>query len=291
MENKRAWYNVIKLNYTGLIRTEKNNVMKINVLSAIVLLLVVSSCSTSKTAYFENLDIEEMSGKMDVGNYELRIAPDDMLSITVSSVVPDAAAPYNLPAVSYSEPGKQELTIVPNLQVYTVDKNGYIYFPIVGRIRAEGMTRNELSKFIEDKIRPELKDPFVLVQFMNFKVVVLGEVKTQGQISVQTERMSIHDAIGAAGDLTIYGERKNVLLMREENGKRIFHRFDLTDQSLFESPYFYLRQNDVVYVMPNKAQRNNSNYNQLAQYRISVVSTVVSAISVLASLAIALFIK
>ena len=265
--------------------------MKINVLSAIVLLLVVSSCSTSKTAYFENLDIEEMSGKMDVGNYELRIAPDDMLSITVSSVVPDAAAPYNLPAVSYSEPGKQELTIVPNLQVYTVDKNGYIYFPIVGRIRAEGMTRNELSKFIEDKIRPELKDPFVLVQFMNFKVVVLGEVKTPGQISVQTERMSILDAIGAAGDLTIYGERKYVLLMREENGKRIFHRFDLTDQSLFESPYFYLRQNDVVYVMPNKAQRNNSNYNQLAQYRISVVSTVVSAISVLASLAIALFIK
>lgn len=280
-----------KIDYTGLIRTEKNNVMKINVLSAIVLLLVVSSCSTSKTAYFENLDIEEMSGKMDVGNYELRIAPDDMLSITVSSVVPDAAAPYNLPAVSYSEPGKQELTIVPNLQVYTVDKNGYIYFPIVGRIRAEGMTRNELSKFIEDKIRPELKDPFVLVQFMNFKVVVLGEVKTPGQISVQTERMSILDAIGAAGDLTIYGERKNVLLMREENGKRIFHRFDLTDQSLFESPYFYLRQNDVVYVMPNKAQRNNSNYNQLAQYRISVVSTVVSAISVLASLAIALFIK
>ena len=103
--------------------------------------------------------------------------------------------------------------------------------------------------------------------------------------------MSILDAIGAAGDLTIYGERKNVLLMREENGKRIFHRFDSTDQSLFESPYFYLRQNDVVYVMPNKAQRNISNYNQLAQYRISVVSTVVSAISVLASLAIALFIK
>ena len=265
--------------------------MKINVLRAIVLLLVVSSCSTSKTAYFENLDIEEMSGKMEVGNYELRIAPDDMLSITVSSVVPDAAAPYNLPAVSYSEPGKQELTIVPNLQVYTVDKNGYIYFPIVGRIRVEGMTRNELSKFIEDKIRPEVKDPFVLVQFMNFKVVVLGEVKNPGQISVQTERMSILDAIGAAGDLTIYGERKNVLLMREENGKRIFHRFDLTDQSLFGSPYFYLRQNDVVYVMPNKAQRNNSNYNQLAQYRISVVGTVVSAISVLASLAIALFIK
>ncbi|MFR7681227.1 MAG: polysaccharide biosynthesis/export family protein [Bacteroides thetaiotaomicron] len=104
-----------------------------------------------------------------------------------------------------------------------VDKNGYIYFPIVGRIRAEGMTRNELSKFIEDKIRPELKRSFCIgTNSWNFKVVVLGEVKTQGQISVQTERMSILDAIGAAGDLTIYGERKNVLLMREENGESGF---------------------------------------------------------------------
>ena len=153
------------------------------------------------------------------------------------------------------------------------------------------MTRNELAKYIEDKIRPELEDPFVLVQFMNFKVVVLGEVKNPGQIPVQTERVSVLDAIGAAGDLTIYGERKNVLLIREEDGKRIFHRFDLTDKALFESPYFYLKQNDVVYVMPNRAQRNNSDYNQLASYRISVAGTVVSAISVLASLAIALFIK
>lgn len=265
--------------------------MKINQLSILALLLLVTSCATNKATYFENLDVEQMSGQIDVGNYELRIAPDDMLSITVSSVVPDAAAPYNLPAVSYSEPGKQELTIVPNLQVYTVSREGDIYFPTIGRIHAAGLTRNELAKYIEDKIRPELKDPFVLVQFMNFKVVVLGEVKYPGQIPVQTERLSILDAIGAAGDLTIYGERTNVLLIREENGKRIYHRYDLTDKTLFESPYFYLQQNDVVYVMPNKAQRNNSNYNQLASYRISVAGTIVSAISVLASLAIALFIK
>lgn len=265
--------------------------MKINHLSILALLLIVTSCATNKATYFENLDPEQMSGTVDVGNYELRIAPDDMLSITVSSVVPDAASPYNLPAVSYSEPGKQELTIVPNLQVYTVSRDGDIHFPIVGRIHVAGMTRNELAKYIEDKIRPELKDPFVLVQFMNFKVVVLGEVKNPGQIQVQTERLSVLDAIGAAGDLTIYGERKNVLLIREEDGKRIFHHFDLTDKALFESPYFYLKQNDVVYVMPNKAQRNNSNYNQLASYRISVAGTIVSAVSVLASLAIALFIR
>ena len=254
-------------------------------------MLFVTSACTNKTTYFANLDVEQMSGKIDVGDYELRIAPDDMLSITVSSVVPDAAAPYNLPAVSYSEPGKSELTIVPNLQVYTVSRDGDIYFPTVGRIHVEGMTRNELAKYIEDKIRPELEDPFVLVQFMNFKVVVLGEVKNPGQIPVQTERVSILDAIGAAGDLTVYGERENVLLIREENGKRIYHRFNLSDVSIFESPYFYLRQNDVVYVMPNKAQQKNSNYNQFSQYRISIVSTVVSAVSVLTSLAIALFIR
>ncbi len=265
--------------------------MKINVLSALAILLLATSCATNKTTYFDNLNVAEMSGQVDVGNYELRIAPDDMLSITVSSVVPDAASPYNLPAVSYSEPGKEELTIVPNLQVYTVSKEGYIHFPIVGRIHAAGLTRNELAKYIEDKIRPELEDPFVLVQFMNFKVVVLGEVRIPGQIQVQTERISILDAIGAAGDMTIYGERKNVLLIREEEGKRVFHRFDLTDKATFESPYFYLKQNDVVYVMPNRAQRNNSDYNQLASYRISVAGTIVSAISVLASLAIALFIK
>ena len=136
--------------------------MKINRLSIFALLLMVTSCATNKTTYFENLDVEQISGQVDVGNYELRIAPDDMLSITVSSVVPDAAAPYNLPAVSYSEPGKEELTIVPNLQVYTVSRDGDIYFPIVGRIHAAGMTRNELAKYIEDKIRPELEDPFVL---------------------------------------------------------------------------------------------------------------------------------
>ena len=264
--------------------------MRINVLGILFLLFVTSAC-TNKTTYFANLDVEQMSGKIDVGDYELRIAPDDMLSITVSSVVPDAAAPYNLPAVSYSEPGKSELTIVPNLQVYTVSRDGDIYFPTVGRIHVEGMTRNELAKYIEDKIRPELEDPFVLVQFMNFKVVVLGEVKNPGQIPVQTERVSILDAIGAAGDLTVYGERENVLLIREENGKRIYHRFNLSDVSIFESPYFYLRQNDVVYVMPNKAQQKNSNYNQFSQYRISIVSTVVSAVSVLTSLAIALVIR
>ncbi len=153
------------------------------------------------------------------------------------------------------------------------------------------MTRTELSRYIEDKIRPDLIDPFVLVQFMNFKVVVLGEVKNPGQIPFQTDRVSIFDALGAAGDITNYGERQNVLLIREENGKRIYHTYDLTDKSVFESPYYYLRQNDVIYVSPNKAQRENSTYNQQSQYRMSVVGTIVSVVSVLASLAIALFIK
>ncbi len=254
------------------------------------LLLCVTSCKTTQV-YMPTQELAAISGQVDVGNYELRIVPDDMLSITVSSSVPDAASPYNLPAVSYSKPGNRELTVVPNLQVYTVNRDGNINFPVIGEIHVEGMTRTELSQFIEDKIRPDLVDPFVLVQFMNFKVVVLGEVKNPGQIPFQTDRVSIFDALGAAGDITNYGERSNLLLIREQDGKRIYHTFDLTDKALFESPYYYLQQNDVIYVSPNKAQQGNSKYNQQSQYRISVTSSIISAISVLASLCIALFIR
>ncbi len=264
--------------------------MKINVLAIATLLLCATSCKTTEP-YLPIEELKEMSGKVDIGNYELRIVPDDMLSITVTSSVPDAATPYNLPAVSYSTPGEKELTVTPNLQVYTVSSEGNIYFPVLGEIHVAGMTRNELSKYIEDRISHDIDDPFVLVQFMNFKVVVLGEVEHPGQIPFQTDRVSIFDALGAAGDITNYGKRDDILLIREENGKRIYHTYDLTDKSVFESPYYYLQQNDVVYVSPNEAQRGNSKYNQQAQYRTSVTATIVSAISVLASLAIALFIK
>ncbi len=256
-----------------------------------LLLCFVSCRSTSGMAYFNQLDASESTGMEVAANYELKIAPDDMLSITVASSVLEAVAQYNLPAVSYSTPGQTNVTVIPNLQVYTVDRDGDIYFPVIGKIHVEGLTRRELARYIEGRIAEAVEDPLVIVQFMNFKVVVLGEVMRPGPITMSSERISILDAIGAAGDLTIYGMRENVLLIREEDGKRVFQRFDLSDPAIFSSPYYYLKQNDVVYVEPNKAKKGASHYDQNASFKVSVASVVVSTLSVLASLAIALFIR
>ena len=129
------------------------------------------------------------------------------------------------------------------------------------------------------------------VQLVNFRINVLGEVKNPGAISVKKERYSLLDALADAGDLTEYGERSNVMLIREVDGKRIYHRLNLNNSEVLSSPYFYLQQNDVVYVEPNEIRRENAKYNQNNSYKISVVSTIVSACSVIASLIIALTVK
>lgn len=141
------------------------------------------------------------------------------------------------------------------------------------------------------KVSETVEDPYVKVQLVNFKVNVLGEVARPGTIEVDTERYSLLDALAAAGDLTPYGERENILLIREENGQKHFHHLNLNDAATLSSPYFYLQQNDVIYVEPNKIRHDNSKYNQNNSYKLSVVSAVVSAVSVVASLCIALFIK
>ncbi|MCS2958235.1 hypothetical protein NXX53_16430 [Bacteroides salyersiae] len=126
---------------------------------------------------------------------------------------------------------------------------------MLGRIQVTGMSRSELANYLQTKISAYAKSPLVTVQILNFKISVLGEVNSPGTRQVNNERISILDAIGMAGDLTIYGERKNILLIRDNNGKKEFHRFDLTATDLLESPYFYLQQNDIVYVEPNKGSK------------------------------------
>ena len=149
----------------------------------------------------------------------------------------------------------------------------------------------ELAEKLKKEISVYAKSPLVTVKIQNFKISVMGEVNTPGTQIVSNERISILDAISLAGDLTIYGERTNVLLIRENNGKKEYHRFDLTSSEVLTSPFFYLQQNDIVYVEPNKARKSNSRYSQSSQFNISVASTIVSAISVIASLTIALLVK
>lgn len=267
--------------------------MKIKALAILAMaVLVFSSCSTKRSplTYFENIDyVAEQP--ISTTNYNPAIQPDDELLISVNSISPSATAAYNLPL---SNPANQALglkTTSPQMQTYLVDSEGYITMPIIGKLHVAGMTTEQLQQSLVKRISEDVEDPEVLVRLINFTVNVAGEVKTPGPINITRERFSILDALTAAGDLTEFGERNNVLLIREEDGKRVAHRLNLNDANLLTSPYFYVRQNDYIYVQPNKIRQDNSKYNQNNAFKVSVISTIVSACSVVASLVIALTVK
>ena len=257
-----------------------------------IVAIAFSSCTTHITSlpYFEDIK-DSISGEFAQGDYGIKIIPDDELLITVTSMVPSATAMYNL---TLSNPAMRDdvlATTQPQQQTYIVDANGDIQFPVLGKLHVGGLSTQELTKELERLISKDVQDPIVRVQLVNFRINVLGEVKKPGAISVKKERYSILDALADAGDLTEYGERSNVMLIREVDGKRIYQRLNLNKSEVLSSPYFYLQQNDVVYVEPNEIRRENAKYNQNNSYKISVVSTIVSACSVIASLIIALTVK
>ena len=254
------------------------------------MLAILASCSAPKEVLYLQ-DIASLKEEVIDKNYEVIIHKDDLLAILVNSKDPELALPFNMPVVTYqigsTTSGQQRLL------GYLVDQNGDIDFPILGRLHVEGLTRMQVTELIKQKLMNEdlIKDPIVTVQFLNFKVSVMGEVARPGTFDISGDRITLLEALSMAGDLTIYGERKNILLIRDNNGKKEFHRFDLTATDLLESPYFYLQQNDIVYVEPNKARRGNAKYSQSDQFNVSVVSTIIGGISVFVSLAIALLVK
>lgn len=269
-----------------------------------LLAMVTTGCSSGRTQlpYFK--DIDEIQANIPVGDFTLRIVPDDELLINVSAANPEAVEPYVVP---YQHPRLRDLNTPSNvtrefsvlssrksglsLQPYVVSPEGFINFPVIGKIHVAGMTLEQLAEFLTEKIGEKVVDPMVNVELINFHVNVIGEVNHPGSLIVNRERYSVLDALAGAGDLTSYGERANVLLIREENGERTYHRLDLNKAETLESPYFFLRQNDVIYVEPNTVKQSNAKVDQDRQYRLSMTSVIVSAASVIASLAIALFIK
>lgn len=260
----------------------------------VVAIVMMSSCSSvpkSSLVYFEDIYASDSVGEYPVDSYALKIQPGDELMITVTSVQPEATAPYNLPLSNPAKGATLGAATSPQQQTYLVGSNGDISFPVIGKLHVAGMTTAQLTVQLTELISKEVIDPVVFVRLVNFKVNVMGEVKEPRQIEVDGERMSILDALAAAGDLTVYGNRENVLLIREEDGVRKYYHINLNDSKLLESPQFYLQQNDVIVVSPNHIQQSNSRYNQFNAYKLSVISTVVSAASVIASLVIALTIK
>lgn len=253
--------------------------------------ILMSACSTSRSSltYFE--DIDSRIAQFETDTADLVIAPHDELMISVTSFVPEATAQYNLPPTNLSTSENTQISTTYAISTYIVNTQGYIDIPSIGPLKVEGLTTSQLTDSLISIISRTVVDPNVRVQLVNFSVNVIGEVKNPGRFKVNNQRISILDAIAMAGDLTEYGKRDGILLIRESDGKRTVHKLNLNSADILDSPYFYLRQNDVVYIEPNKIRKDNSKYNQNNAYKLSVTSTVVSAVSVIASLVIALTVK
>lgn len=215
-------------------------------------------------------------------NYDVRINSDDLLSIMVNSKDPELVQMFNLPMVSYQVTSMGYLGGQQRMLGYLVDKKGNINFPQLGEINVRGLTRFELSERISKELKDKglVNDAVVTVQFLNFKVSVMGEVLRPGTFDVDSDRITLLDALSKAGDLTIYGRRDNVKVIREENGERTVAIVDLRSKKLMDSPYYYLKQNDIVYVEPNKARAGQREINQNRS-----VATFTSIMSLLTSLA------
>lgn len=235
--------------------------MKIKkMLIAVAAGLLMASCSTPKLGYFQNVNDREERQILE--SNIVRLQPGDKLSILVSSKNPELAYLFNLPVVGhYSSSTSGRGLTTSTVAHYTLDNQGNIDFPILGSMHLAGMTRSEVINHIKNTLiqRGELKDPQVTVDFLDMYFSVMGEVKSPGRFIIDHDQVSILDALSRAGDLTIYGLRDNVLVMRLENGTQKSFRVNLTDaNSLYTSPVFYLQQNDIVYVEPNSRKARES---------------------------------
>lgn len=219
--------------------------------------------------------------------YEVTVHNDDLLAIIVNSKNEELALPFNMPLVTYQvgtkNAGQQKLV------GYLVDNDGNIDFPILGKLHVAGLTRQQVTDLIKNKLISEdlLKDPIVTVQFLNFKVSVMGEVNRPGSFEISGDRITLLEALSMAGDLSIYGNRAKVAVIREENGKRNIVYHDLRSSDLFLSPCYYLQQNDIVYVEPNKARSGQSRVN--SNNSVGVWLSAVSVLATIASLMITIF--
>lgn len=252
---------------------------------ALAVVLLCASCSSPQNiAYIKNSDYVDLSQSAYL--YDARIMPKDVLTITVNTVNPEAAAPFNLTVpTAYSQNLSRSVTTQPVLQTYLVDNDGTIDFPVLGRLAVGGLTKSQCEKMIHDKVLPYLnakENPVVTVRMSNYKISVLGEVNRPGMFTVSNEKINIFEALAQAGDLTIYGVRDNVKLIRENaNGRKEIHTVILNDANLINSPYYYLQQNDIIYVEPNKVKARNSTVGTTTTLWFSATSILISMASLL----------
>ena len=222
--------------------------------------------------------------------YDARIQPKDLLSITVNTSDPQAAAPFNLTmqtSINVAQANSTYVTSQPTLQQYLVNNEGEIDFPVIGKLKIGGLTKTAAEKLIREQLRPYLKEtPIVTVRMSNYKISVIGEVNRPGTFTINNEKVNLFEALAMAGDMTVYGIRSNVKLIREDNnGQRNIISLNLNEQNILHSPYYYLQQNDILYVTPNKTKAKNASISNSTTIWFSVVGTLVSLASLIVMIA------
>ena len=247
--------------------------------TSLLSILILTSCASRQNiAYFQDEKIGEFTQPIIIS--EVIYQPNDMLTIDVSGLDPDAVRPFNLPAVSYDNSAISAQASA-KMQTYIIDNNGYIEFPVIGNIKISGLTRSEATSLLKIKILEYVKNPIENIRLANFTITVLGEVNNPGTFAIEDEKVTLTEALGLAGDLTIYGKRHNMLLIRELNGIKKFSIIDLTKVKTLTSTTFNLMQNDVLYVEPNKARVRSSTFNQNNAVIISAVGTLATIVAIL----------
>lgn len=219
--------------------------------------------------------------------YDARIQPKDLLTISVNTSDPEAAAPFNLTVQTpLSTLSRNNVTSQPSLQQYLVNNEGMIDFPVIGQLKIGGLTKNEAEALIREHLKPYLKEvPIVTVRMSNYKISVLGEVARPGTFTISNEKVNIFEALAMAGDMTVYGLRGNVKLVREEsNGERRIIGLNLNDRDIIHSPYYQLQQNDILYVTPNKTKAKNASISNSTTIWFSIIGTLVSLASLIVTI-------
>lgn len=246
---------------------------------SLVLVICFSSCVSNKNiAYFQFDEIDQEN----VSNvYNTVFKPDDLLQITVSSEDIEAVKPFNLPAVVFSATNNS-VAGQPQQLSYLIDSKGEIDFPIFGKLKIGGLTREEAIRLLTSKLAPDyVKNPTVNIKISNFKITVQGDVRSPGTFNVPNERVTILDAIGMSGDLNISGRRDNVLVIREEGIVKKEYRVNLLSKKTYTSPVFYLQQNDIVYVEHNYARIQSASSNSNTGLFISITGTLIAIVTLL----------
>ena len=234
---------------------KKKNTFKLPLQIFFILLVIGTSCSQRNLVYFS--DLQGASGnETPIRNYDQpTIQPDDILSITVSSLNPESNVLFNNVILPTNANTGGVIAATKGTEGYQVDKSGFINFPVIGKVLLSGLTKEQAIDKMTNEIKVHVKNPIVNIRFMNFKVTVIGEVSKPSTFTVDTEKINVLEALGLAGDMTVYGRRENVLIIREKQGVRKTTRINLNDKDVFNSPYFYLQQNDIVYVEPSNREK------------------------------------